>query len=144
VTTRGGVRDADLVLPRNPEGNRTSATEDIVTAHAGSILRIQLNRPAKRNATTSVMYVALTDILNNAKDENSASCSGMAPTIHSARKPDNGGRTGVVRVPPLAFRDLDSFGTGFCRGLLRPDVRRLSVRLGLKGADIGIAGRGSE
>jgi enoyl-CoA hydratase/carnithine racemase len=45
--------------------------EDIVTAQSGSILRIQLNRPAKRNAMTSAMYVALADILNKAaKDEN--------------------------------------------------------------------------
>jgi enoyl-CoA hydratase/carnithine racemase len=45
--------------------------EDIVTAHAGSILRIQLNRPAKRNAMTSAMYVALAGILNEAaKDDN--------------------------------------------------------------------------
>ena len=45
--------------------------EDIVTAQSGSILRIQLNRPAKRNAMTSAMYVALADILNKAaKDDN--------------------------------------------------------------------------
>jgi enoyl-CoA hydratase/carnithine racemase len=44
--------------------------EDIVTAQSGSILRIQLNRPAKRNAMTSAMYVALAEILNKAaKDE---------------------------------------------------------------------------
>ena len=43
---------------------------DIVTEHAGSILRIQLNRPTKRNAMTSAMYVALSDILRKAtKDE---------------------------------------------------------------------------
>ena len=45
--------------------------EDIVTAQSGSILRVQLNRPAKRNAMTSAMYVALAEILNRAaKDEN--------------------------------------------------------------------------
>jgi enoyl-CoA hydratase/carnithine racemase len=45
--------------------------EDIVTAHAGSILRVQLNRPTKRNAMTSAMYVALAGILNEAaKDDN--------------------------------------------------------------------------
>ena len=43
---------------------------DIVTEHSGSILRIQLNRPTKRNAMTSAMYVALADIFNAAaKDE---------------------------------------------------------------------------
>ena len=44
---------------------------DIVTEHAGSILRVQLNRPTKRNAMTSAMYVALAGIFNEAaKDEN--------------------------------------------------------------------------
>src|ERR1700739_2880055 len=44
---------------------------DIVTEHSGSILRVQLNRPAKRNAMTSAMYVALAGILNEAaNDEN--------------------------------------------------------------------------
>ena len=38
---------------------------------AGSILRVQLNRPTKRNAMTSAMYVALASIFNEAaKDEN--------------------------------------------------------------------------
>src|SRR4051812_5613499 len=45
--------------------------DDIVTEHAGSILRVQFNRPTKRNAMTSAMYVALADIFNEAaKDEN--------------------------------------------------------------------------
>ncbi len=45
--------------------------DDIVTVHAGSILRVQLNRPTKRNAMTSAMYVALAGILNEAaNDEN--------------------------------------------------------------------------
>ncbi|RXT37849.1 enoyl-CoA hydratase [Bradyrhizobium betae] len=45
--------------------------EDIVTEHAGSILRVQLNRPTKRNAMTSAMYVALAGIFNEAaNDEN--------------------------------------------------------------------------
>jgi enoyl-CoA hydratase/carnithine racemase len=39
---------------------------EIVTQHDGSVLRIQLNRPAKRNALTSAMYVALATILDNA------------------------------------------------------------------------------
>ncbi len=44
---------------------------DIVTEHAGSILRVQFNRPTKRNAMTSAMYVALAGIFNEAaKDEN--------------------------------------------------------------------------
>src|ERR1700761_7291059 len=44
---------------------------DIVTEHSGSILRVQLNRPAKRNAMTSAMYVTLAGIFNEAaNDEN--------------------------------------------------------------------------
>ena len=38
--------------------------DEIVTDLAGSILRVQLNRPTKRNAMTSAMYVALADIFN--------------------------------------------------------------------------------
>src|SRR5260221_12011205 len=45
--------------------------DDIVTEQAGSILRVQLNRPTKRNAMTSAMYVALAGILTEAaNDEN--------------------------------------------------------------------------
>jgi enoyl-CoA hydratase/carnithine racemase len=45
--------------------------DDIVTEHAGSVLRIQLNRPTKRNAMTSAMYVTLADLFNEAaKDKN--------------------------------------------------------------------------
>ena len=44
---------------------------DIVTEQAGSILRVQLNRPTKRNAMTSAMYVALAGTFNEvANDEN--------------------------------------------------------------------------
>ncbi len=45
---------------------------DIVTEHAGSILRVQLNRPAnpaKRNAMTSAMYLALAGIFNEAAND---------------------------------------------------------------------------
>ncbi|MGY4480203.1 enoyl-CoA hydratase [Bradyrhizobium sp. USDA 3364] len=45
--------------------------DDIVTEQAGSILRIQFNRPTKRNAMTSAMYLALAGIFNKAAhDEN--------------------------------------------------------------------------
>jgi enoyl-CoA hydratase/carnithine racemase len=45
--------------------------DDIVTEEIGSILRVQLNRPTKRNAMTSAMYVALARIFNEvAHDEN--------------------------------------------------------------------------
>src|SRR5580704_4110902 len=43
---------------------------DIVTERSGSILRIQFNRPAKKNAMTSAMYITMADLLNNAaKDD---------------------------------------------------------------------------
>src|ERR1700742_3995753 len=44
---------------------------DIVTERSGTILRIQFNRPSKKNAMTSAMYITMADLLNNAaKDEN--------------------------------------------------------------------------
>ena len=43
---------------------------DIITEHFGPILRIQLNRPATKNAMTSAMYLTLADLLNSAaKDD---------------------------------------------------------------------------
>ena len=43
---------------------------EIITERSGNILRVELNRPAKRNAMTSRMYEALADIFNGAaKDE---------------------------------------------------------------------------
>ena len=44
--------------------------DDIITEHSGSILRVELNRPTKKNAMTSSMYVTLADIFNDAaKDD---------------------------------------------------------------------------
>jgi enoyl-CoA hydratase/carnithine racemase len=43
---------------------------DIVTEQIGNILSIQLNRPAKKNAMTSQMYITMADLLNGAaKDD---------------------------------------------------------------------------
>src|SRR5262245_65974101 len=43
---------------------------DILTERSASVLRIQLNRPTKKNAMTSGMYVALAELLDGAaKDE---------------------------------------------------------------------------
>src|SRR4051812_11271848 len=43
---------------------------DIVTNRSGSSLEIQLNRPAKKNAMTSSMYIAMADVLDGAaKDD---------------------------------------------------------------------------
>ena len=39
---------------------------EIITEYFENILRVELNRPTKRNAMTSSMYVALADILNEA------------------------------------------------------------------------------
>jgi enoyl-CoA hydratase/carnithine racemase len=39
---------------------------DILKERSGSIVRIQLNRPAKKNAMTMSMYVTLADLLNDA------------------------------------------------------------------------------
>src|SRR5467141_2982441 len=43
---------------------------DIVTERSGNILSIQLNRPAKKNAMTSSMYITMAQLLNEAaKDD---------------------------------------------------------------------------
>jgi enoyl-CoA hydratase/carnithine racemase len=43
---------------------------DIITERSGHILRIQLNRPEKKNAMTLAMYITLVDLLNDAaKDD---------------------------------------------------------------------------
>src|SRR5258708_29418937 len=44
---------------------------DILTERSGSILRIQFNRPAKKNAMTSTMYITMADLLNNAAKDDS-------------------------------------------------------------------------
>ena len=44
---------------------------DIITEQSGSILRVQFNRPAKKNAMTSAMYIAMAEILNNAAKDDS-------------------------------------------------------------------------
>jgi len=47
-----------------------SPTQEILADRAGSILRLQLNRPAKKNALTSNMYATVADLLNAAaKDD---------------------------------------------------------------------------
>src|ERR1700731_3018034 len=46
--------------------------DEIVTEHAENMLRVQLNRPTKRNAMTSAMYVALAGIFNEAANDENA------------------------------------------------------------------------
>src|SRR5713101_8039825 len=44
--------------------------DEIITERSESVLRVQLNRPMKRNAMTSRTYATLADVFNNAaKDE---------------------------------------------------------------------------
>ena len=40
--------------------------DEIITERSASVLRIKLNRPAKKNAFTSGMYVTLADLFNDA------------------------------------------------------------------------------
>jgi enoyl-CoA hydratase/carnithine racemase len=50
--------------------SRAEPSSEIVTERAAGILRVQLNRPAKKNALTSKMYVTLADLLDGAsRDE---------------------------------------------------------------------------
>ena len=42
---------------------------EILTERAGSILRVTVNRPAKKNAMTSAMYIALADAFNEAQKD---------------------------------------------------------------------------
>jgi enoyl-CoA hydratase/carnithine racemase len=39
---------------------------DIVTERSGTILRVQFNRPSKKNAMTSAMYISMADLFNAA------------------------------------------------------------------------------
>jgi enoyl-CoA hydratase/carnithine racemase len=40
--------------------------DDIITEHSDGILRVELNRPSRKNAMTAGMYIAFADILNDA------------------------------------------------------------------------------
>jgi enoyl-CoA hydratase/carnithine racemase len=43
---------------------------DIISERSGNILRVELNRPERKNAMTSAMYITLADLLNDAaKDD---------------------------------------------------------------------------
>ena len=44
---------------------------DIVTERSGSILRVQLNRPAKKNAMTFAMYNTMADLFNTTANDDS-------------------------------------------------------------------------
>jgi enoyl-CoA hydratase/carnithine racemase len=50
--------------------NERYTMSDIITERIASILRIELNRPAKKNAMTASMYLTMADLLNSAaKDD---------------------------------------------------------------------------
>ncbi|HWZ60835.1 MAG TPA: enoyl-CoA hydratase [Gemmatimonadaceae bacterium] len=42
---------------------------DILTERSGSILRVQLNRPARKNAMTSAMYITMADLFTDAAQD---------------------------------------------------------------------------
>jgi len=46
---------------------------DIINERSGNILRIQFNRPEKKNAMTSSMYITLANLLNDAAKDDSVS-----------------------------------------------------------------------
>jgi enoyl-CoA hydratase/carnithine racemase len=43
--------------------------DEIIVERSGSILRVELNRPTKKNAMTSRMYVTLADLFNDAAED---------------------------------------------------------------------------
>src|SRR5271163_1232419 len=45
--------------------------DEIITEQSESVLRVQLNRPTKKNAMTSRMYATLADVFNNAATDES-------------------------------------------------------------------------
>jgi enoyl-CoA hydratase/carnithine racemase len=63
---RGGRSRRSATCSENRKLAGILKMDDIITAHSAGILRVQLNRPAKRNAMTSAMYVALAGIFNEA------------------------------------------------------------------------------
>jgi enoyl-CoA hydratase/carnithine racemase len=51
---------------RPPGSTAAGGTSEIVTERSGGILRIQFNRPAKKNALTANMYSTVADLINAA------------------------------------------------------------------------------
>jgi hypothetical protein len=47
---------------------------DIITERTGGILRVEFNRPQKKNAMTGGMYTSLADILNEAAEDEHSRC----------------------------------------------------------------------
>src|SRR5438045_9568675 len=90
---------------------------DIITERSGNILRIQLNRPEKKNAMTLAMYITLADLLNDAaKDDQirvvlwhaaGASCSGGNDIQDFVKSPPGAGDSPQARLVE-ALLDLDT------------------------------------
>jgi hypothetical protein len=105
--------------------------DEIITERSDSVLRVQLNRPTKRNAMTSRMYATLTDVFNNAaKDEDTRVVLWMAREIRSARA--------MISRIPILTREIIANGIPGARALasglrtlLVPEAQALvSVRVG--------------
>jgi enoyl-CoA hydratase/carnithine racemase len=58
---------------------------DIVTERSGSILRIQFNRPAKKNAMTFAMYNTMADLFNTTANDDTQRSSWWAIPRRSIR-----------------------------------------------------------
>ena len=59
---------------------------DIITERSGSVLEIQLNRPAKKNAITSGMYVGMALVLLQSNGRAGAmTLSASAPSLSPAQ-----------------------------------------------------------
>src|SRR5262245_54931074 len=62
-------RQASARPERRRPSARKQAMTDIVTERSNGILRVQFNRPEKKNAMTNGMYVQLADIFNEAGED---------------------------------------------------------------------------
>ena len=71
---------------------------EIITERSGTILRIRLNRPAKKNGMTSGMYMTLADLLNGAAKDDLI----RVVLLHGAGDPFSAGNDleGLMKNPP--------------------------------------------
>src|SRR5712671_5835317 len=53
----------------NTTGKRKKTMSDIITERTNGILRVEFNRPERKNAMTSGMYAQLAQILNEAAED---------------------------------------------------------------------------
>ena len=71
---------------------------EIITERSGGILRIRLDRPAKKNGMTSGMYMTLADLLNGAAKDDLI----RVVLLHGAGDPFSAGNDleGLMKNPP--------------------------------------------